>query len=198
MQKGHAYCHCTQHKTDCSQKKYIKEESVKAQTLEILDDFKIDNPRLLEWVRKALKDAHKSGSKYHEAVVKDLDEKYLRTKNRLDKLYDDKVDGKVSKDFYEQKQEQYEIELNEIVDAKEKHCKANIDYMKLGISLFELAQRGRQIYEQKLLLEEKRELLNFVFSNFKLKDGKITPSLHNGFQTIAERTKDGNWLSISV
>ena len=69
-----------------------------------------------------------------------------------------------------------------------------MDYMQLGISIFELAQRDRQIYENMTSQADKNELLNFVFLNLKIKDGKITPSLNNGFDVIASRAIDGNWL----
>ena len=80
-----------------------------------------------------------------------------------------------------------------MLDAKEKHMKANINYLKLGINIFELSQKVGEIYEKLLTIEEKRELLNFVVSNFRLRDKKIAPVFHNGFQVIAERAKDGNW-----
>ena len=194
LQKGHPYYHCTKYNNNCSQKKYVREEKIEEQTLEILDSIKIQNPKLLEWVRGALKEAHEAGSQYHEETVKELDKEYLKAKHRLDALYDDKVDGKISKDFYERKQEEYEQQLTYLVEAKEKHCKANIDYLKLGINIFELAQRGREIYQNMLSLNEKRELLNFVFLNLKLKDEILTPSFTNGFEVVAERAKDGNWL----
>ena len=44
------------------------------------------------------------------------------------------------------------------------------------------------------LLEEKRELLNFVSLNLKLKDEKVYSTPHNGFEVIAKRAEDGNWL----
>lgn len=194
LQKGHHYGHCTKYKTSCSQRAYTKEDDVQNQVLTYIDKLKINDPEILEWVRKALKEAHKAGSEYHEDIIKELDAQYLRVKNRLDVLYDDRADGLITKDQYEYKKTQYEKQLNDIVEAKQKHCKANIDYMRLGINIFELAQKGREIYEDKLLMEEKKELLNFVFLNLKIKDKLLTPSFKNGFEVIAKRAEDGNWL----
>lgn len=197
-QKGHSYGHCTKYNNNCTQKKYAKEGDLIEQILQFLDNFKVENPRLLEWVRKALKESHKDESNYHEDIVKELDEQYLKIKNRLDVLYDDKVDGLITKDQYETKKTQYEKQFEDILSAKEKHCKANFDYMKLGINIFELAQRGREVYEKKALPEEKKELLNFVFLNLKLNGDQLVPTLHNGFEVVAARAKDGNWLSVLV
>ena len=193
LQKGHGYGHCTKFKTDCTQRKYIREEKIQEQLLEIFDGLKITNPRVVEWVRKALKESHADESQYHGEIIGELDGQYKTIKKKLDLIYEDRVDGLISKEKYQQKEEEYEIMLEDIVGAKQKHMKANVNYLKLGINIFELTQQGREIYEKLLTYEEKRELLNFVFSNLKLKDEKIVPIFQNGFQVVAARAEDGNW-----
>lgn len=174
--------------------KYLKEENAQRQILEALNGFRIDNPKLLEWVRKALKESHKDETGYHSSIMTDLEERKRQIEKRLDMLYDERLDEKITKDFYDRKQKQYEDELENILEAIGKHTKANIDYFKLGINLFELSQKGSELYESKAVPEEKRELLNFVFLNFKLKGEKLNPTAHNGFEVIASRAKTGDWL----
>lgn len=196
VQKGHHYGHCTQHKTNCTQKSYIREEALEEQIIDILDNLKIDNSKLLEWVRKALKEIHKDETDYYLSTIKELDTKLLHIEKRLSTLYDDRVDGVISRELYEKKKEQYETEASQILDAKEKHVRANVDYRELGINIFELAQKGSELYKNYALMAEKRELLNFVFSNLRLRDKKIVPTFQNGFQVVALRAKKGNWLPI--
>lgn len=193
LQKGHEYGHCTKFKTDCTQKKYTREETIGKQLLEIFDGLKITNPRLLEWIRKALKESHADETQYHEEIIKELDTQYKAIEKKMNVIYEDRVEGLLSKERYQQKQAEYEKQLGDLMGAKQKHMKANINYMKLGINIFELAQKGREIYEKLLTYDEKRELLNFVFSNLKLKDEKVVPIFHNGFQVVAARAEDGNW-----
>ncbi len=193
-QKGHVYYHCTKFGGKCDQKKYTRQEDLEKQIIYSLDNFKITNPRLLGWVRKALKESHKDESEYHNDIVKNLTVKQRQLEKRLDALYDDRLDEKITKEFYEKKRLQYQQELEDVLTALTKHSKANINYQELGMNIFELAQKGRQIYEELTLGNDKRELLNFVFSNIKLRDGKLIPSFHNGFDVVASRAKDGNWL----
>lgn len=193
-QKGHNYGHCTRHGNNCSQRKYVREEKIEEQILEYLDTFKVENPRLLEWIRKALKESHKDEIDYHDTVIEDLHAQYKRTKNRLDQLYDDKVDGLITKEKYIQKREEYEEQLNDITTSINTHSKANINYLKLGMNIFELAQKGRELFEKQASMDEKRELLNFVFSNLKINGEKVVPTPHNGFDVVALRAKDGNML----
>ena len=193
LQKGHSYGRCTKFKTNCTQKKYVREEDIDKQLLEIFDGLKITNPRVLEWVRQALRESHVDESQYHEEIIKELDGQYTAMEKKLSVIYEDRVDGVITKQKYQQKQAEYEKKLENIMGAKQKHMKANISYLKLGINIFELSQRGREIYEKLLTYEEKRELLHFVFSNLKLNEKKIAPTYHNGFQVIASRAKEGNW-----
>ena len=79
-----------------------------------------------------------------------------------------------------------------MLESINKHTKANIDYFKLGINLFELSQKGSELYLSKAVAEEKRELLNFVFLNFKFNGEKLNPTPHNGFEVIASCAKTHN------
>jgi hypothetical protein len=55
-----------------------------------------------------------------------------------------------------------------------------------------LSQKGREIYETKASQEEKREFLNFIFSNLKLDGEKVVPTFQNGFEVVALRAKTQN------
>lgn len=193
-QKGHYYGRCTKHNTNCTQKTYVREEVIDSQVMDILDSFKIDNKRVLEWVRKALLEANKDEKDYHADIMKELDVRRRRIEKKLDQLYEDRIEEKISKPFYVRNQEKWEKELDNVLEAIDKHAQANVSYKKLGINIFELSQKGRELYEKKALMEEKRELLQFVFLNLTLKDGKVNYTAHNGFDVVARRAKDGNWL----
>lgn len=192
--KGHNYYHCTRHNKTCTQRKYIREENLEAQIIDVLADFVIKDSKVLEWVRKALKESHESESNYRVTTLKDLDDQLLQMNKRLNKLYDDYIDEVINKEFYEMKRNQFEQEQEAILQAKENHIKANIDYIQLGSNLFELSQRGKDLYVNYATKEEKRELLNFIFSDIKIKDEKVIPTYQNGFQILASRANSGDWL----
>lgn len=192
-QKGHAYGHCTRYGGRCEQKGFIREEEVDRQIVQILNGLIIDNPRVLEWVRKALKESHRDEDEYHTSTIQELDSQIVRFEKRLGILYDDRLDGKIEKNFYKAKKEQYEEELRMAVEAKESHLKANINYLELGMNIFELAQQSRELYQSAMSDSEKKELLNFLFSNLKLKNKKVIPTFKNGFQIVAKHAETGNW-----
>lgn len=194
IQKGYRYYHCTHHENNCSQRSYIREERIEEQILDILDSFVIKNSKLLKWVRKALKESHQNEEIYHSSIMHNIEKRRKKIEKRISVLYDERIDKMISKEFYNKKQAQYEEELESLINTIENHTKANIDYKKLGINIFELSQKGKEIYKNKAFANEKKELLNFIFLNFKLKDKKVYPSFKNGFEVIAKRAEDGNWL----
>jgi len=112
-QKGHTYHRCTRYKTNCSQRSYIRQQDVDEQILSHLDKLHIKNERLAEWLRNALKESHADEVKYHDEALAELSSRLKRTQQRVNTLYDEKIDGHISNDFYDKKFEQYSEELVE-------------------------------------------------------------------------------------
>ena len=194
IQRGNKYYHCTGHGGKCSQKKYVREEDISKQIADSLNSLRIENPKLANWILKALKESHQDEIRYHQEVTTDLDQQHTALQNRLHFLYDEMVDKKISRQFYEQKLEQYEKQIEDVLEAKEKHVRADIDCLRLGANIFELSQRGSELYEKRMNLDEKRQVLNLVFSSIKLNGKKLDLTFHNGFEVVAKHAKNGNWL----
>lgn len=195
-QKGHVYYRCSHYNPDCSESGCIREEELEEQIVKLLGSIQIKNERLLEWVRKALKESHHNKTEYHSGVVGHLEAEQKKIDDRIEKLYEDKLDGVITKEFYQRKFTQYETRQGEIADKLSRHQKANIDYYELGSSIFDLAQSGAQLYEKTTSVADKRSLLFIVFAKLSLKDGELVPTFHNGFQLIAECAKNSDGLSV--
>ena len=194
VQKGHHYYHCTRFETNCTQRKYMREEVLGTQIAKVLESFLIQDKDLLELVRRALKESHTDEMEYHTQAISELNRQEKLIQTRLDTIYDDKLDGVIDSATYERKSPEYRKQLEDVLVARRKHSDANVSYFELGSNIFELAQKAHEIYAKEALPEQKRSLLQTAFSNFTLKDEKLAPAYINGFQMVAERAKDGNWL----
>ncbi len=117
IQKGHVYHRCTRYQTNCTQKSYTREDVIEEQILGHLEKLEIKNERLAEWIRNALKESHADEVKYHNSVLAELSSRLTRTQQRVDMLYDEKIDGKITEDFYKKKFAQYSDELEEIISS---------------------------------------------------------------------------------
>jgi DNA invertase Pin-like site-specific DNA recombinase/ssDNA-binding Zn-finger/Zn-ribbon topoisomerase 1 len=169
--KGHWYGACN-HYRKCSQKGYVRQEKVEEQIIPYFEKLTIKNERLANWIKKALKESHRDEIEYHRSCINELRERYERIQKRLSLLYDDKLDGKITSDFYEEKLREYTKEKEEIINSIERHSNAQNKYFALGVNILELSQRAKEIYLM-ASEEQKRMLLNLVFSKITLNNGKI-------------------------
>ena len=63
-------------------------------------DLAIENQKLVNWLRKALKEGHKDEAAFHSSAIGELNKRYKVLTNRLDQMYIDKLDGKIEIDAY--------------------------------------------------------------------------------------------------
>jgi len=139
-----------------------------------LDSVVIKNDRMAEWLKDALKQSHADEIKYHNSALHDLNSRHTRTQQKIDTLYDEKLDKKITVEFYEKKLAQYSAELDAIIASIQKHKDANINYIQLGVNIIELSQRAQELYLNKATVDDRRLLLTTIFEDLKLKDGIIT------------------------
>ena len=100
-------------------------------------------------------------------------------------MYIDKLDGKITSEFFETKSREWKKEQEEVHAQIQKHQQANHVYINEGVRLLELAQNACNLFI-KQNTGEKRKLLNFVISN-SVWDGKnLTAKFKQPFDIIVE------------
>jgi len=197
IQKGrYIYYHCTGYRGKCPEK-YVREEEVARQFGVALSKLHFDK-EVLDWIIVALRESHKDEKKYHDEMMTTFQQQYTKLQNRIDVMYIDKLDGKISQTYFEEKSAEWRNEQQDILRKIEKFQKSNIFYLDEGIKLLELANNAVELY-QKQAMSEKRRLLNYVFSNSLWKDGKLYPVFRKPFDLIAvtnaeyKKEKAANW-----
>lgn len=186
IHKLNNYYRCTRYLTSCTQKGYTREDTIEEQIIGLLEKLHIKNQRLADWLQKALKESHADEVDYHTSVMNQLNNANARTMQKIDTLYDEKVDGNITQEFYDRKFKQYTQELEDIVKAIAKHKNASVSYIELGSSILDLTQRARELYT-KASPEKKRKLLSVVFAELRLKDKIVTPVYNEAFDFIVKR-----------
>ena len=195
IHKGIIYGHCN-HYRNCSQKTWTTQNEVESQLIDEFGKLEIKNPRIVEWIRKALKESHKDQIAYYTSVISELNQKQELYRSRLDKLYEDKLDGKITEEVYNRKSKEWNGELEKITNTMEKHNRASGKYYQLGINIYELSQRARQIYLKAKKEEDKRALASLVFSRLTLDEGKLNIEHSKTFKLLAEAVKLTNGSKI--
>jgi len=196
IQKGHWYGHCNHYK-NCKQREWVKQENIDLQVTENIEllsskhDEAIEN--MLGWVQTALKESHGEEIEFREKATGELDRRYQVATQRLDKIYDDKIDGKISEDFYQKKYQQYKIEQEEVMNSLNKHKNANLKYYDMGSTFLQMAKEARKIYVNRStfdMADDKKVLLSLLFSNPTINGKNVEISYQKPFQLILDTVNE--------
>jgi hypothetical protein len=170
MKKGRfVYYRCTGYRGEHGGGGYVREERLTEQFAAILAGLHFD-AEVLEWVKTALRESHAVEQKQHDDAMVRLQGEHKRLEDRLHAAYLDKLDGRITAAFFDEKAGEWRSEQSRIRQAIERHKAANDRYLDLGVRLLDLARRAPDLF-QSSKPEEKRSLLGFVLSNCTLADG---------------------------
>lgn len=100
-------------------------------------------------------------------------------------MYDDRYDGRIDESLFQKKLSEYKERERAIVQEMERHVNADESFHITANMVLNLARRAREIFESSEV-EEKRQLLNFVFQNLELKDKKLSINLREPFKIIKD------------
>ena len=139
----------------------------------------------MEWVTEALRQSHGDEKQYHEEPITRLQAEYKRLQIRIDAMYEDKLDGKIERAFFDRKAAGWRSEQDRILHSIEEHQGANQVYLDEGVRILELSQRAYDLFK-KQEPREKRRLLNFLLSNCAWKNGELTATFRQPFNMISE------------
>lgn len=178
----YVYYHCTHNKGKCPER-YVREEEVDRQFKESLKLIQLDSD-VLKLVVKALKESSQDEKAFREDKVSALQLRNSVIQSRIEAMYTDKLDGKITQGMYERKSEAWRREQVDILREIEAFQNTNRTYYEEGVQILELAQRAVKLYE-KQTIEEKRRLLNFVYSNSTWSNGQLNAIFRKPFDLLA-------------
>jgi hypothetical protein len=184
LKKGrYVYYHCTGYKGKCPER-YVREEKLEAAFTGVLRQLALDE-EVLTWITEALRASHADERRFHDEAVAKLKADHQRIQNRLDVLYEDKLDGRIDAAFFDRKAKEFRAQQNTILKGIEDHQSANQSYMEEGIRILELASRAAELFE-KQPAEEKRRLLNCALKGASWQHGQLAGEFRQPFDMLAK------------
>jgi len=188
--KGIIYGHCN-HYRNCTQNIWSKERETDLAIIDGLNQLKLNSPKLTEWIRKALKESHQAEIEYHQSTQVELKQQYDQIQNRLDRLFDEKIDGNLEDSFYKRKLTQYTEEKEAILKTMKNHSDSSDIYRQKCLDVYDLAQNASSSYLNGNP-DQKHELINLVFENLKLNQGKLSYSYTKHFGLLYKAVQATN------
>ena len=118
-------------------------------------------------------------------IGKSLDNEIKKNKDRLEKLFNLYLDGKVDEKLYEKKTAQLESALDEFIIQRGAYTKSTVELLKYSENLFELFKMSTTLYSR-LNNEKKRELLKLLCSNFSYDGENVIITIKKAFEPIVQ------------
>ncbi len=186
IKKGrYVYYRCTKYEKQCSQPA-VKEEIITAESKKLLGTLDISDNGI-NFLVAGLKLSLEDKRNLHDGLYEDLVKEHALLNSRLDRMYEDHLDQKITDQFYNQKFAEYKTRLAALETKVAKHDRANINYYEFGHRILELAKNAGMLFENGSP-EEKQEFMRYVLSNSTLKDKIPDFKLKIPFSTIAKRS----------
>lgn len=124
-----------------------------------------------EAVVTGLRESHKDERGFHEEAVTRLQAEVKRIQGRLEVIHEDKLDGKITEEFWARKNAEWRRKQIEALAAVERHQNANHLYFGEGARILNLARRTPELWDEQPQ-DGKRKLLETLLSNCTC-DGEI-------------------------
>jgi hypothetical protein len=118
-------------------------------------------------------------------AVERLKQDLARIKRDMNQAYRDRLDGRISEEFWAECSAQWEADRQRITERLARHEKADSAYLDLGARLVDVAGRAAERYEKYRLLE-RRGFLASILQNVTLKDGIVTAEYRPAFRVLAQ------------
>jgi site-specific DNA recombinase len=183
-QKGkYIYYRCTHHKQKCPDK-YIREEALQSQFTGLVEAFTVDDEQY-RWMVEGLKEINAFKDQEVEDRTMHITKELSRLNGRLSQLYEDKLDGLITKEFYQKKFEEGQSKVQDLEASLLRLNMANEKQMELGLTILEFAKDAYSVFIQ-MNPQEQGKFLRIVFSKCDLKEGKLSPTYKKPFDVLAK------------
>lgn len=185
IKKGkYIYYHCTNGKSICNKKTYVKEETIEKQLFEAVQKIHTDKEQR-EWIIEALKQVNNQKEEFQKETIEQLQMQNKRLSERLNKLYIDKLDENISVEFWQAKHNEWNAQLLQNENIIKAHIKANKNFIESGVRILELAEKAPELYLKQNYFE-RAKLLKTLLSNCTLEGENVGYIYKKPFDILAE------------
>jgi site-specific DNA recombinase len=192
LKKGkYVYYRCSGGRGPCDLPRF-REQEIAEKFGHVVRDVVIP-PEVAKRIAKAMERDHvEAGTRVTQEQAR-LNRELSTLRGRMDAAYCDKLDGKISEDFWQRKQADWEAE-EERINARLASLKepSKDDTLADARRVLELAQRAHSLYVTQKPAEQ-AELLKTLLLNCAIDDVSLYPTYRKPFDLIAKRVKTEEW-----
>ncbi|KKP43753.1 MAG: resolvase [candidate division WS6 bacterium GW2011_GWC1_33_20] len=175
----------------CHQRKCGREDKYMEEIIGILKAFQIYDKRLIEAIREELKKDNENQTVREELTLEHAETRIKQIRASLNTAYEDRINGIIDITKYQEVEKRYLEEEKGLDDTIKRIKNYSNKQKEIGLAIFDLAQNGERIFEQSTV-EQKRTLLNTMFSNLYLLDGRMKYEINPAFVVMRDKVLQTN------
>jgi site-specific DNA recombinase len=181
LKKGkYVYYSCSGYK-ECK-RMYATEKELLEQVYDVLDRFKLSD-KLIKEITDGLKEVGESENKFHKSNVKELRVEYDKYELRIKKMYEDRLDGRITDEMYDSFLREYKGKQSEILEQMQDHSEADEQFYLTANMTLNIAKRAKEIFMSSEV-DEKNQFFGFLLQNCVLHEKKLAFSMRSPFNLI--------------
>lgn len=185
------YYHCTQYHGNHNAE-WLTEDDLTKQFSAIFS--KLQMPKdVVDDIANTLKGSHKEKSAFHQELLTRYQTDYKKYENRIERAWEDKIDGSITESYYEKKRKEYRAKQKEINTKLSKLQTADEEYYITSSYLLRLASNASELFESSEP-HEKRLFLKMTLQNLELNGKIVRYDWINPFDKIALYASRQAWL----
>ena len=190
--RRYVYYHCSFSRGRHNGTGYVPENRLASMFEDCIQGVTLPDDKV-DWLKENLRQRHKNTAESARNRLVRLQLERDRINARLSKLYDLKLDGRITEEMFISKETEYQTELMTLKGQIESAEKVNPNFYEDACQILELSKSLPRLYVE-ADNHEKAHLLKLIASNYTLNDVSISPTWRKPFSFIAEGLSRSHWL----
>ena len=134
-------------------------------------------------IRQGVREARKMRTDYEETSAEEIQKQIDRLTKRIDNLYADKLDGKITEEYWKERHNKWYDEKSNLYEMLKRVNEAARTFDEGANLLENFCKHAPQAY-LRACPKKKRQILKLIGSNFSFKDGKLSVELNPVFNLL--------------
>jgi hypothetical protein len=181
------YYHCTGNRGKCPEP-YTRQEVLTSEFANILRELVIPQP-ILKWLGDAVLTSDQTEQAARAQTIKKLQTRYDQIQSRIETMYVDKLDGRVTQDFFDKQSATWRQEQDSVLRKIQDIQKATPVPIDEAIDMLRLTSRTSELFLQQPAAEQRR-LLQVVIEKAAWQGGMLQTTLFEPFEILRHSNQE--------
>jgi len=188
--KGHIYYHCTQYNGKHGAK-WLREEEITEQLGQVFKKLQFPND-IMQLIVSTLNEVHQNKIEFHNKHFDELTKKQKELTTMMDKLYLDKLKGRITDEHYDRFYLTFRDQMNDINIRLSQLQEAEDHYYITARYLLDLSNKAYDLFISSEV-EERRQLIKLVLSNLRIEGENVLYEAQKPFDLILKHADSQVW-----